>query len=74
MMSAVATPEREVLEGQRPVAAHDATRLFDAGPTLEDRVVVLWDELTVSGHAVCPVCGGSLRAAGGCEGCGSELS
>jgi hypothetical protein len=70
-MSAVATEQRT------GVAAVDAPepRLFDApGPTLEDRVLGVWDELVASGHAGCPVCGGSLRVAGGCEDCGSELS
>jgi hypothetical protein len=43
-------------------------------PTLEDRLLATWDELTVTGTAECPVCGSELHAAGGCEGCGSELS
>jgi tRNA(Ile2) C34 agmatinyltransferase TiaS len=50
-------------------------RLFDAGGrTLEDLILERWDELVASGRAECPVCGGHLRAAGGCEGCGSELA
>ncbi|MGH2954645.1 MAG: hypothetical protein ACRDK9_11655 [Solirubrobacterales bacterium] len=49
-------------------------RLFDApGPSLEDRVLDVWDELVASGRARCPVCRGTLRVAGGCEDCGSEL-
>jgi hypothetical protein len=70
-MGAVATEHRA------GVAAEDAPepQLFEApGPTLEDRVLAVWDELIATGHATCPVCGGSLHAAGGCDDCGSELS
>ena len=50
-------------------------RLFDAGGrTLEDMVLERWDELVASGRAECPVCGGRLHAASGCDGCGSELA
>jgi hypothetical protein len=50
-------------------------RLFDAGGrTLEDLILERWDELIASGRAECPVCGGRLHAASGCDGCGSELA
>jgi len=50
-------------------------RLFDPqGPTLEDRILGSWDELVAGGRTECPVCGGSMSAAGGCGSCGSELS
>jgi tRNA(Ile2) C34 agmatinyltransferase TiaS len=52
-----------------------AQRLFDpSGPTLEDAIVAAWDELTVAGHAPCPVCSAEMSAAGRCDGCGSELA
>ena len=50
-------------------------RLFEpAGSTLEDVVLGAWEDLVAGGPAECPVCGGSLRAASGCESCGSDLS
>lgn len=52
-----------------------APRLFEpGGPTLEDVVVEAWEELTVSGRAACPVCGGEMTPTRGCKGCGAELS
>jgi tRNA(Ile2) C34 agmatinyltransferase TiaS len=52
-----------------------AMRLFEApGLTLEDVVLGAWEDLVAGGPAECPVCGGSMRAAGGCESCGSDLS
>jgi hypothetical protein len=70
-MSAVATaPTDRLLEGQRR-----AERLFaPRARTLEDLVLERWDELVASGRAECPVCGDRLQAAGGCEGCASDLS
>ena len=70
-MAAVATAPSETT-----VARSDrAARLFEAGGrTLEDLVLERWDELIASGRAECPVCGGRLHAAGGCDGCGSELA
>jgi tRNA(Ile2) C34 agmatinyltransferase TiaS len=50
-------------------------RLFRPhGLTLEDRVLGAWEDLVAGGPAECPVCGGSMRAAGGCSDCGSDLS
>ena len=43
------------------------------GLTLEDRILAAWEDLTGEGRAECPACGGQMRIAGGCEGCGSEL-
>jgi tRNA(Ile2) C34 agmatinyltransferase TiaS len=52
-----------------------AMRLFRPhGLTLEDRVLGAWEDLVAGGPAECPVCGGSMRAAGGCSDCGSDLS
>src|SRR2546423_791660 len=45
----------------------------DAG-RLEDVVLGAWEDLVAGGPAECPVCGGSMRAAGGCRSCGSDLS
>ena len=33
-----------------------------------------WEDLAAGGPAECPVCGGSIRVAVGCSGCGSDLS
>jgi hypothetical protein len=78
-MSAVATHRRSALVTDPPATAHPAPRLFepqrpDGGVTLEERLLAVWEDLTREGHAGCPVCGGRMRAAGGCEHCGSDLS
>jgi tRNA(Ile2) C34 agmatinyltransferase TiaS len=64
-----------------PELAIDATtersamRLFEPkGLTLEDVVLGAWEDLVAGGPAECPVCGGSMRSAGGCDSCGSDLS
>lgn len=50
-------------------------RLFESrGLTLEDRVLGAWEDLVAGGPAECPVCGGEMHAAGGCQSCGSDLS
>jgi len=50
-------------------------RLFESrGWTLEDVVLGAWEDLVAGGPAECPVCGGSMRTAGGCGDCGSDLS
>jgi hypothetical protein len=56
-----------------------APRLFQpeadpGGVSLEDSILRVWEDLAGSGGAECPVCGGRMRAAAGCEACGSELS
>ena len=52
-----------------------AMRLFESrGWTLEDVVLGAWEDLVAGGPAECPVCGGSMRTAGGCGDCGSDLS
>ena len=73
-MSAAAT-------AHSPELAIDATtersamRLFEPhGLTLEDVVLGAWEDLVAGGPAECPVCGGQMRAAGGCAGCGADLS
>jgi hypothetical protein len=68
---AVATaPSEHSLTGD-----YRAARLFEAGArSLEDVVLERWDELVASGRAECPVCGGDIHAASGCDGCGSERS
>jgi hypothetical protein len=64
-----------------PELAIDATtersamRLFESdGLTLEDLVLGAWEDLVAGGPAECPVCGGSMRTAGGCGSCGADLS
>jgi hypothetical protein len=72
-VSAVATREPAVAE--RPPAKAPEPRLFEpGGSTLEDVVLGLWEELVAEGRAECPVCGGSITPAAGCESCGAELS
>ena len=72
-MSAAATADS-------PELAIDATtersaRLFEPhGLTLEDVILGAWEDLAAGGPAECPVCRGRLRAVGGCESCGSDLS
>jgi tRNA(Ile2) C34 agmatinyltransferase TiaS len=52
-----------------------AARLFEPhGLTLEDVILGAWEDLVAGGPAECPVCGGSMRTAGGCRNCGSDLS
>jgi hypothetical protein len=57
-------------------AERSAARLFEPGGlTLEDLILGAWEDLLAGGPAECPVCGGqTLRAAGGCDSCGSDLS
>ena len=74
-MAALATREQAVAE--QPQAGHGASRLFEpGGATLEDVVLLVWEDLAAEGRAVCPVCGGSMSpsADGGCRACGSALS
>jgi hypothetical protein len=78
-MSAVATRRRSALIADPPAAARPASRLFepqrpDGGVSLEERLLAVWEDLTRQGHAGCPVCGGRMRTAQGCEGCGSAVS
>ena len=74
-MAALATREQAVAEQRQPGPA--GSRLFEpGGATLEDVVLLVWEDLAAEGRAVCPVCGGSMSpsADGGCRACGSELS
>jgi tRNA(Ile2) C34 agmatinyltransferase TiaS len=74
-MAALATREQAVAEQRQ--SGQGASRLFEpGGATLEDVVLLVWEDLTAEGRAVCPVCGGSMSpsADGGCPACGSELS
>ena len=78
-MSAVATRRRSALVTDPPATERPAARLFepqrpDGGVSLEERLLAVWEDLTRQGHAGCPVCGGRISVASGCEGCGSELS
>jgi hypothetical protein len=72
-VGAVATRDRVLAE--RPPVEAPAPRLFESGGvTLEDVVLDLWEDLRAEGRASCPVCGGSMARASGCEFCGAELS
>ena len=73
-MSPVATPARAP-ELTEEATGRSAPRLFEpSGLTLEDIVLGAWEDLAAGGPAECPVCHGTLRMAGGCQSCGSELS
>lgn len=75
-MSAVATRRRSPFVIDPPMAERSAQRLFEprtGGVSLEDSILRIWEDLVDVGSAECPVCGGRLRAAVGCESCGSAL-
>jgi hypothetical protein len=70
-VAALATREDSVVERPRPTPS----KLFEpGGATLEDSILGVWGELVAEGNAGCPICGGSMSAADGCEACGAELS
>jgi hypothetical protein len=74
-MSAVATREPDMRVPESGSAEPPTPRLFEPqGPTLEDRILATWDELVSGASAPCPVCGGEMSRADGCDSCGSELS
>jgi hypothetical protein len=76
-MSAVATRRRSPLVVDPPAAERPEPRLFEpraGGVTLEDSILGTWEDLIGDRGAGCPVCGGRMRVAAGCESCGSELS
>ncbi len=59
-----------------PAADRPASRLFEpAGGelSLEDSILGTWEDLERRGFAGCPVCGGQITLAHGCEDCGAEL-
>jgi len=73
-MAAVATAETHVTDSERDGAEAPTPRLFNPhGPTLEDAILATWEKLATAGQAPCPVCGGEMSHAGGCESCGSEV-
>ncbi len=74
-MSAVATRERERAGLEHGSGKPPTQRLFEPkGPTLEDAIVALWQELSSAEQAICPVCSGEMTRSGGCSGCGSQLA
>ncbi len=77
-MSAVATPRRQRAMTQRALAPErSAQRLFEpraGGVSLEDRILVAWEDLAGAISAECVVCGGRMGVSAGCEDCGSHLS
>jgi hypothetical protein len=82
-VTATATATSAEILTERPQSEGPAHRLFESGSvapggagarTLEDVVLDAWEDLAVKGGAECPVCGDSLDRAGGCSGCGAELS
>jgi hypothetical protein len=73
-MSAVAAPDHAPFITNPPAAERSESRLFEpGGVSLEDRILGTWEDLTGEGAAECPVCGGRITFANGCEDCGSEL-
>jgi hypothetical protein len=74
-VAAVATETRAPTLDAEAAAGRSPMRLFEpSGSTLEDVILGAWEDLAAGGPCECPVCHGRLRVAGGCEGCGSELS
>ena len=58
-----------------PQAERSEQRLFESdGPTLEDVILGVWEELVADGRTGCPVCGSAMSLPDGCEGCGATLS
>ena len=58
-----------------PQAERSDERPFEPdGPTLEDAVLGVWEELVADGRAECPACGSAMSLLDGCEGCGAKLS
>jgi tRNA(Ile2) C34 agmatinyltransferase TiaS len=76
-MAAVATATREdrLTSPESSVRRGSLQALFESGDvTLEEAILGIWEDLAERGRATCPVCGGHLRSAGGCDSCGTELS
>jgi len=74
-MCPVATSEAALTRPEAEGTRRATPRLFEPqGPTLEDRIVAAWDELTAAGHVTCPICSAEMTRAGGCERCGAELT
>ena len=72
-MTATATHSPELASDA--TTERSAARLFEPrGLTLEDTILGAWEDLLAGSPAECPVCGGSMRAAGGCESCSADLS
>jgi hypothetical protein len=73
-VAAVATAKREEALTDSAPDGRSGGRLFEpGGVTLEDAIRSVWDELTQTGRAPCPVCDGSLGTADGCDGCGADI-
>jgi hypothetical protein len=75
-VSAIATRERAGILIDPPATERSAQRLFEppgGEVTFEDLILGRWEDLSATGRAECPVCGGRMHSAS-CEDCGSELS
>lgn len=71
--------ERRPPANHLPAASPPGTRSPSGRLTLERELERIWEGLTATGAAACPLCGAELRrepgtAAGRCGGCGSVLS
>jgi hypothetical protein len=74
-VSALATEIKRPRLTEESATGRSATRLFEpSGWTLEDVILVVWEDLTAGNPAECPVCQARIRVSSGCESCGSELS
>jgi hypothetical protein len=77
-VSAVATEQRFAFVPGPPATQRPAPRLFEPARSgevsLEDSILGVWEDLTATGRAGCPVCGATMHAAHGCDGCGSSLA
>jgi hypothetical protein len=74
----VATSNQPARLSDPPAAVRSAPRLFEpaaaGGVSLEDKILGAWEDLVAAASAECPVCGGRMRPADGCDSCGSELN
>ena len=74
-MGAVATREPGVRAPGSGSAEPPAQRLFEPqGPTLEDAILAIWEQLASGDDASCPVCSGELTRTRGCKDCGAALN
>jgi hypothetical protein len=79
-VSAVATRQRFAFVSGSPATQRPAPRLLrparSGEVSLEDSILGVWEDLTETGRAGCPVCGAgaAMRAGRGCDSCGSSLS
>jgi tRNA(Ile2) C34 agmatinyltransferase TiaS len=71
-----ATRRRPAARRRLNEAAHSERSLGGGRLTLERKLQSVWEGLSATGAATCPVCDGEMKSEGGagrCTGCGSRL-